>query len=196
MILGIFGLIGAGKSAATKYLGENYDFEILDLDKISKIVMNQDDSKTFVRNYIPEAYVIETQSIDNSKLREILFSDFKRNKYLSKYIWPKVSDLTNEIILSIPKERNILLESALLPLLDLKVDKMIYIASNNLQKNIARVINRDGRSLKETTSVINIQKRLNKNADYDIVIINDKTIENLHVKLDLYMNKLGINKKK
>ena len=86
MKLGIFGLIGSGKSTVVDYLKNHYNFEVLDLDKISKLIMQQDEIVAFIRNTLPEAYEVKTQEVNRSKLRELLFTNKKLNKEFARFV--------------------------------------------------------------------------------------------------------------
>lgn len=196
MILGIYGLIGSGKSTVVEYLKIKYGFKIIDLDLVGRMVMQTDESISFIRNYIPEAYNIENKSIDQNKLRNILFSNWKKNKLVSKHIWPQIAEIANQALAKTDSDDLIIIEAAMLPAMGIEIDNLIYIATDNIQKNIKAVMSRDNRTLKETTSVLAIQTKYNKKYDYDVIIMNNDSIAALHKKIDIYLEKLNINQNK
>lgn len=194
MKIGLFGLIGAGKTTVINYLKKTYNFQILDLDEISKLVLAQDKTITFIRNAIPEAYNLKNKMIDRSKLRTVLFTNKKKNKLFAQVVWPEIGAIANTILAKMPSDKNIAVEGAILPILGIKLDKIILIETKKKRKNIKRVTIRDQRKATETKSLIKIQKAWIKNANFDVLIKNDSTIENLFLKIDQLMVKCEIEK--
>ena len=117
MILGITGGIGTGKSTVLNILKENYDFLILESDKIAHEVMNPGNS---AYNEIVEFFGVDIlnddKTINRKKMSEIVFNNKDKLNKLNSIVHPaviqKISD-TIEAEKAKGKE-NFVIEAALL----------------------------------------------------------------------------------
>lgn len=191
----IFGLIGSGKTSVLRYLQNNYMIKIINLDEISKEIINKQEVIKFVKNNFPLSTIGVDERINRSIFRKLLFFDFQLNKKFSNFFWPLLTERLNEIILNYSLTDNIVVEGAILPLLNISFDKKIKIISKE-QNNIQRILTRDNRPQKEIESIIKIQKQFLKNIDYDENIFNNRTISELYKSVDLLMQKYQITKLK
>ncbi|AHI53888.1 dephospho-CoA kinase [Spiroplasma sabaudiense Ar-1343] len=183
MVLGVFGYIGTGKSTALDYLKTNHNFYIIDADKKSKIVLGYEEVREFIKNKIPESFDFENNIVDRSKLRSIIFTKKSLNLALGKIMWPHISRLIRDDILTCNKDK-IAVEAALLPLLKLPIDKYIYLINKNYGSHINRIDERDQRDNKEIRKILKIQETMHKESNIDYIIDNSSNKEELFRKLD------------
>ena len=117
MIIGISGYTGSGKSTLAMHLFENYNLFLINADRIARAIMLQD--KTLVEKVDNAFRVVKDGEIDFAKLGEIVFESAdnlrKLNEITFQYTIPDIKS-TIELV----KDRNILLDAPLLPLVEPK----------------------------------------------------------------------------
>ena len=91
----ITGPIGSGKSTAIKYL-KNKGFSTVDLDKVSKYILDSNESLAFLKKEFPEA--LTSNVVDRVILADIVFKNKEKLTILEDYLHPKVLFELQEII--------------------------------------------------------------------------------------------------
>ncbi|ATZ21498.1 dephospho-CoA kinase [Mesoplasma tabanidae] len=184
MIIGVYGTIGAGKTTISNKI-KKLKFKVVNADKIARDILNSRDIQKQIKNLFPNAFVVD--ELDRSKLRKIISEDEKSLNKLNSIVWPEIKNQISLIIKTNPG--NIVIDAALLPELDLEIDKYIRVKSN-LITTLLRVKKRDKKSFKETYRIYKQQKqRINKYKINDEVIISNDiwtkniTYKQLHKKI-------------
>jgi len=113
MVIGVYGIIGSGKSEVAGIFSEIYDFKVIDADSIGHRALDLPD----VREKLVKEFgsVIlkgdTTTEIDKNILGNIIFSNKRRKEKLENIIWPYIKEF-------IEKETNkgdrILIDAAVL----------------------------------------------------------------------------------
>ncbi|ATZ16358.1 dephospho-CoA kinase [Entomoplasma freundtii] len=193
MRLGLYGLIGSGKTTALNYLSKNYDLEILDLDEISKEIMNEEVVLSFVMANFPTSYNQEKNQIDRNQLRIILFNSLVDNQKFAAFVWPLIETKTKSLLNSIPIDKNVVVEGALLPLFNIPVEYLVEIQTPK-PILIKRIMQRDQRESDETKKIAQIQEIWLQDFRGDIILNNDDSLESFYNKLDTLMMNFKVSK--
>lgn len=112
MVIGVYGIIGSGKSTVARIFKELYGFNIIDVDEIGHIVLGSPE----VRNRLIEEFgdiILKSNGIeiDNKILGDIVFANQAKKKLLENIMWSPMT----EIIRSKIKENNrVLIDAAVL----------------------------------------------------------------------------------
>lgn len=194
MRLGLYGLIGSGKTTARNYLKKYYQLEILDLDEISREVIETEEVKTFIMANFPNAYNLTNKEIKRQDLRAIIFNDLQANQTFSNFIWPLIEAKTNDLLSKVPLEQHVIVEGALLPLLHVPLDSFVEIQAP-LSLRTKRIQMRDQRPLQETKRVTNIQSNWLKNFTPDVALLNEGSKEDFFKKLEVLMENYKVQKR-
>ncbi|ATZ17956.1 dephospho-CoA kinase [Mesoplasma melaleucae] len=169
MIIGVYGTIGAGKTTISNKI-KKLKFKVINADLIAKEVINYRDIQSQLKKTFPEAFV--NDNFDRRRLRKAISNNETKMNKLNSIVWPEIK---NQISLLIQTNSgNIVIDAALLPELELPVDKYIRVKSN-LLTTLFRVKKRDKIPFKETFSIYKQQKQRIKyyNLDNEIIIVND-----------------------
>lgn len=188
MIIGVMGGVGSGKSTVLNYLGNNYEANIIEADKVAKEVMlpGNDVYNEIVKTF-PE--VIADNKIDSKKLAEIVFNDKEQLEKLNSITHPgAVKEIVSRIKSS--KNRIIVVESAILlgSGVEQYCDELWFVFCNR-DTRIKRLMQTRGYSKEKCISVIESQpadEEYNKVADE--FIDNSYSEENTREQIDLILN--------
>ena len=180
--IGLTGGIASGKSLVSGYFLE-LGIEVIDADKIAKDLF-----KAESRHLIPliehfGSNVLDSNGELNRKaLGKIVFSDPKQLNWLNHYSHPLVNQEMKRQLSTI-KSQYVILDIPLLIDKDSKIPlrlrpfiDRILVVKTHQERQIERVIARDGRSKEDALDIINNQSSLKeKLALADDVIDNNKT---------------------
>lgn len=169
MIIGVYGTIGAGKTTISNKI-KKLKFKVINADIIAKEVINYRDIQAQLKKVFPEAFV--NDKLDRSKLRKAISNDETKLNKLNLIVWPEIK---NQISLLIQTNSgNIVIDAALLPELNLPIDKYIRVKANILT-TLFRVKKRDKIPFKETFLIYKKQKQRIKNYNLtnETIIFND-----------------------
>ena len=173
MILGITGKIASGKSELLKILKKN-DFYTIDADKIVHDLYKAGATGAIkISNYFGKKFLNKDGSVNRQKLRDEVFNNDDKRKYLENLIHPEVY---NEIesLLNKHKDRDIAIEAVYFDtdFLDDFVDKLIWVERDE-DKILNSLIDDRGFSIdvaKKMLSLIIKPSNINK------TLINNSTI--------------------
>lgn len=184
MIVGLTGGIASGKSTVSN-LFRKYGIEIVDADKVAKEVSEKKESIEKISNIFGKDILDSDGKIVREKLREKAFKNRELLQELNKIIHPQVMEY-----FKIKKEENSKDEILIFDIPLLYETKMEYLCDKiivvgvDVQKQIRRVVARDGSSEELAKKIIFNQMPLDeKIKKADIVIMNDGTLDELEAKV-------------
>lgn len=190
MILGLTGGIASGKSTVSNIF-EKYGIRIVDADKIAKELGNRSDVIKEIGEKISKDVIDNNQSVNRSKLKDIVFADKSKLEILNKIFHPKIREEFKKIKLNSSKNDIIifdvplLFETGMYTLCDKNI--LVYVDE---EVQIERLIARDGITVELAKKIISSQMSLQeKKLKSDILIENNGSLEELEKKIEiLYEN--------
>lgn len=184
MIVGLTGGIASGKSTVSN-LFKKYGIEIVDADKVAKEVSEKKESIEKISNIFGKDILDSDGKIIREKLREKAFKNRELLQELNKIIHPQVMEYFKRKKEENSKDEILIFDIPLLyeAKMEYLCDKIIVVGVD-VQKQIRRVVARDGSSENLAKKIISNQMPLDeKIKKADIVIMNDGTLDELEAKV-------------
>lgn len=184
MIVGLTGGIASGKSTVSN-LFKKYGIEIVDADKVAKEVSEKKESIEKISNIFGKDILASDGKIIREKLREKAFKNRELLQELNKIIHPQVMEYFKRKKEENSKDEILIFDIPLLyeAKMEYLCDKIIVVGVD-VQKQIRRVVARDGSSENLAKKIISNQMPLDeKIKKADIVIMNDGTLDELEAKV-------------
>ena len=184
MIVGLTGGIASGKSTVSN-LFRKYGIEIVDADKVAKEVSEKKESIEKISNIFGKDILDSDGKIVREKLREKAFKNREMLQELNKIIHPQVMEYFKRKKEENSKDEILIFDIPLLyeTKMEYLCDKIIVVGVD-VQKQIRRVVARDGSSEELAKKIIFNQMPLDeKIKKADIVIMNDGTLDELEAKV-------------
>lgn len=184
MIVGLTGGIASGKSTVSN-LFRKYGIEIVDADKVAKEVSEKKESIEKISNIFGKDILDSDGKIVREKLREKAFKNRELLQELNKIIHPQVMEYFKRKKEENSKDEILIFDIPLLyeTKMEYLCDKIIVVGVD-VQKQIRRVVARDGSSEELAKKIISNQMPLDeKIKKADIVIMNDGTLDELEAKV-------------
>lgn len=184
MIVGLTGGIASGKSTVSN-LFKKYGIEIVDADKVAKEVSEKKESIEKISNIFGKDILDSDGKIIREKLREKAFKNRELLQELNKIIHPQVMEYFKRKKEENSKDEILIFDIPLLyeAKMEYLCDKIIVVGVD-VQKQIRRVVARDGSSEELAKKIIFNQMPLDeKIKKADIVIMNDGTLDELEEKV-------------
>ena len=184
MIVGLTGGIASGKSTVSN-LFRKYGIEIVDADKVAKEVSEKKESIEKISNIFGKDILDSDGKIVREKLREKAFKNRELLQELNKIIHPQVMEYFKRKKEENSKDEILIFDIPLLyeTKIEYLCDKIIVVGVD-VQKQIRRVVARDGSSEELAKKIIFNQMPLDeKIKKADIVIMNDGTLDELEAKV-------------
>ena len=184
MIVGLTGGIASGKSTVSN-LFRKYGIEIVDADKVAKEVSEKKESIEKISNIFGKDILDSDGKIVREKLREKAFKNRELLQELNKIIHPQVMEYFKRKKEENSKDEILIFDLPLLyeAKMEYLCDKIIVVGVD-VQKQIRRVVARDGSSEELAKKIIFNQMPLDeKIKKADIVIMNDGTLDELEAKV-------------
>lgn len=184
MIVGLTGGIASGKSTVSN-LFRKYGIEIVDADKVAKEVSEKKESIEKISNIFGKDILDSDGKIVREKLREKAFKNRELLQELNKIIHPQVMEYFKRKKEENSKDEILIFDIPLLyeTKMEYLCDKIIVVGVD-VQKQIRRVVARDGSSEELAKKIIFNQMPLDeKIKKADVVIMNDGTLDELEAKV-------------
>lgn len=184
MIVGLTGGIASGKSTVSN-LFRKYGIEIVDADKVAKEVSEKKESIEKISNIFGKDILDSDGKIVREKLREKAFKNRELLQELNKIIHPQVMEYFKRKKEENSKDEILIFDIPLLyeTKMEYLCDKIIVVGVD-VQKQIRRVVARDGSSEELAKKIIFNQMPLDeKIKKADTVIMNDGTLDELEAKV-------------
>jgi dephospho-CoA kinase len=196
-VMGLTGQISSGKSSVGKYLESKYNAKIIDIDKLNREVLEEEDVKKEIRYKFGDD-VFNNGVLDRLKMREIIFSDDKKRKTLEGLTHGRVF---KKMIITILKEKLLynrkflIIENALLlrfPFFVYLCFPIISVCSSNSADIVARIMKRDGCSKEVAMNILDKQMTVQEFIDKsDVVLINNEGFDELYKQIDEFVSKIN-----
>ncbi len=194
--IGVSGLMGSGKSEALEYFKKKL-IPTYDLDIESKKLLKINSRVYFkVIKKFGVGILNKNKTINKRKLRELVFNNSSARIQLNNIVHPEVLKMVVMISKKESKKKKTLIvfEGALISKktdIGKFLNKIIFV--HTPEKILAkRISTRDGLSIKDALKLLKMQNNIKKNRkSADIVVLNDKSIKNLHKQLNLVLDKLA-----
>lgn len=162
MVIGITGGVGCGKSTVLSLLMNEYNFYIIDADKVAhKLMTKGNETYRKIVEYFGSEILDEADEIDRKKLGNIVFSDKEKLNMLNGFVHGDVKEEVKCMIEDIKhsdSSANIALEAALLievGFVDI-CEEVWYIYTNE-ETRINRLMTSRGYTREKATDIINNQ---------------------------------------
>ena len=183
-IVGLTGGIGSGKSAVADRF-EELGIEVIDADQISrKVVEPGMPALESIKEYFGED-ILEGNALNRGKMRDIIFFDIKKRKWLESLLHPLINKLIKESLENTSSDYSILVSPLLLETNQFEICSRILVIDAKESDQINRTIQRDGVSKDQVSKIIESQiTRKERLAKADDVLLNDKSLEVLYLKID------------
>jgi len=188
-IIGLTGLFCSGKSSAEKILAENYDYKIIDVDKLGHLALEKNKEK-IINQF--GSQIIVNEKIDRKVLGKIVFADKKKLAVLNSIVHPEMKLKVEELIYK-SEESKICINAALLFEMGLYAYcSEIIIVKASICQILKRAKKRDGNSILKTLKILSSQKVLDfakkklKNAEI-FYISNNRDFNNFKKVLDNFV---------
>lgn len=151
MIIGITGKVAAGKDSIIKILKNFIKYDIiLDVDKIGNYFFELNKDKIFLKFKVN----------NKEEIRKIVFSNKKKMKKLESILHPRMKRFIVEIVKRNKKDKNILINCALLHKFNFHkfCDKIILVDANK-EIRIKRIVERNNINYNDAENIINFQEK-------------------------------------
>lgn len=184
MIVGLTGGIASGKSTVSN-LFRKCGIEIVDADKVAKDISEKKESIKKISSIFGKDILDNDGKIIREKLREKAFKNRELLQELNKIIHPQVMEYFKRKKEENSKDEILIFDIPLLyeAKMEYLCDKIIVVGVD-VQKQIRRVVARDGSSKELAKKIISNQMPLDeKIKKADIVIMNDGTLDELEEKV-------------
>ncbi len=183
-VIGIYALIGAGKSLATKYLSEFTSWKVISADELTHQILTQKESKNHLISYFGPEILTPTYEIDRFALGQLVFRSISSRKLLERFVWPRIESLL-ELEISKATHGSIIDAAVLVRARWSKLcHRLIYIESKEKHR-LHRLLNERGKTEAQLRLIFQMQGDIAKSkvkADY--VVKNDETKLELRKKME------------
>lgn len=188
MIVGLTGGIGSGKSEVSRRF-ENLGIDVIDADVVAREVVDLGKpALKEIAEHFGQHVLNNDQTLNRSKLREIIFNKNQEKKWLENLLHPLIRA---EIISQLKQSKSpykILSSPLLLETNQHELTDRILVVDADPSLQIARVMNRDTNSLDQIKKIMETQMERNERcAKADDIIENhgdfaelDAQVSNLH----------------
>ncbi|MBO0347567.1 dephospho-CoA kinase [Phormidium pseudopriestleyi FRX01] len=186
--IGLTGGIATGKTTVSNYLKNQHKLPVFDADiyareavSIGSEVLNQ-----IVKRYGSDL-LLPDRRLNRQKLGEIVFTQPPEKQWLEEQIHPQVRDRFLREIATLPQNYTAVLVIPLLfeaQMTDLVTE--IWVISCPGDRQIQRLMERDGLTLDQARARINSQMPLSeKCSQADVILDNSSTVEHLIQQIDV-----------
>ncbi|AFY83252.1 dephospho-CoA kinase [Oscillatoria acuminata] len=196
--IGLTGGIATGKTTVSNYLKNQHQLPVFDADiyareavRIGSEVLNQ-----IVKRYGSDL-LLSDRSLNRQKLGEIVFTQPQEKQWLEEQIHPQVRDRFFREIAALPEQSTAVLVIPLLfeaQMTDLVTE--IWVVSCPGDRQIQRLMERDGLTLDQARARINSQMPLSEKCSRaDVILDNSSTVEHLIQQIDVALMQDRDNRK-
>lgn len=185
--IGITGGSGSGKTSVCKHLRDK-GFQVIDSDAIARTILEKDsDAYNVVVSHFGESILKSNGEINRQDLGSIVFDSPEDLNFLQSVVTKKtVETVINIFDTIVPEKKLIFLDAPIL--FEVGLDKyvdMVWMALAPRDQRMNRLAKRDGISDYEIEKRMAAQMPEEKKQKLsDVVILNDGTLDELHLRVD------------
>ena len=183
-VVGLTGGIGSGKSAATAIF-EDLGIDVVDADLASReAVLPGSKALDQIQKKFGNEILLEDQSLNRAKLREIIFDNSEDKTWLEQLLHPEIRHIIQSKLENSSSEYVILVSPLLFETDQHKFCNTTILIDSSLNSQISRTSKRDSVSEDSVKKIISAQmSRDDKLKIAKIVINNDDSLEQLESKI-------------
>lgn len=186
--IGLTGGIATGKTTVSNYLKNQHQLPVFDADIYAREAVRIGSE---VLNHIVKRYgsdlLLSDRSLNRQKLGEIVFTQPQEKQWLEAQIHPQVRDRFLREIAALPEQSTAVLVIPLLfeaQMTDLVTE--IWVVSCPGDRQIQRLMERDGLTLDQARARINSQMPLSEKCSRaDVILDNSFTVAHLIQQVDV-----------
>lgn len=185
--IGITGGTGSGKTSVCKHLRDK-GFQVIDSDAIARTILEKDsDAYNVVVSHFGESILKSNGEINRQDLGSIVFDSPEDLNFLQSVVTKKtVESVINIFDTIVPEKKIIFLDAPIL--FEVGLDKyvdMVWMVFAPRDQRMNRLAKRDGISDYEIEKRMAAQMPEEKKQKLsDIIILNDGTLDELHLRVD------------
>lgn len=184
-VVGVTGGIGSGKTAATDRF-QALGITVVDADLASRIVVEPGrPALKAIEEHFGKAVIANDGTLNRRALRDIVFTNPEERKWLERLTHPLIAqEITNQIQAS-QSPYTILASPLLLESGQSRMTQRVLVIDVPEDIQIARTTTRDNTDVNSVKAIIAAQmKRADRLAMADDVIVNDRSLNDLHQAVD------------
>ena len=179
-VVGLTGGIGSGKSAATAVF-EDLGIDVVDADLASReAVLPGSKALDQIQKKFGNEILLEDQSLNRAKLREIIFDNSEDKTWLEQLLHPEIRHIIQSKLENSSSEYVILVSPLLFETDQHEFCNTTILIDSSLNSQVSRTSKRDSVSEDSVKKIISAQmSREDKLKIAKIVINNDDSLEQL-----------------
>ena len=185
LVVGVTGGIGSGKTAATDRF-QALGITVVDADLASRVVVEPGrPALKAIEEHFGKEVIADDGTLNRRALRDIVFANPEERKWLERLTHPLIAqEIVNQIQAS-QSPYTILASPLLLESGQSRMAQRVLVIDVPEDVQIARTATRDNTDAKSVKAIIAAQmKRADRLAKADDVIVNDRSLDDLHQAVD------------
>ncbi len=185
LVIGVTGGIGSGKTAATDRF-QALGITVVDADLASRIVVEPGrPALQAIAEHYGQDLIAADGTLNRRALREIVFSNPDERKWLERLTHPLIAEEILHQIQTSQSPYTILASPLLLESGQSRMAQRVLVIDVPEELQITRTASRDNTDAGSVKAIIAAQmKRKERLAKADDIIVNDKTLTELHTAVD------------
>ncbi|MEZ8581778.1 dephospho-CoA kinase [Vibrio splendidus] len=196
IIIGLSGGIASGKTTVANLFNEHFNIDIVDADIVAReVVAVGSDGLKQITDRFGETILLEDESLNRSKLRELIFSDPTEKQWLNDLLHPMIRNKIDSDLSKVTSPYGLLVAPLLVENQMQSMADRVLIVDVPTEVQIERTMSRDNVSREQVASILKSQaSREQRLAVADDVIKNHtKNQELLPQITDLHQKYLAIS---
>ncbi len=189
LVIGVTGGIGSGKTAVTDRF-QSLGITVVDADLASRVIVEPGrPALTEIEAHFGPNAIAEDGTLDRRALRDIVFSNPDERKWLEQLTHPLIGQEIMSQLQASQSPYTVLVSPLLLESAQHQMAQRILVIDVPVETQITRTVSRDDATEDGVKAIIDVQMdRETRLRKADDVITNDKTLNELHNKVDALHN--------
>lgn len=181
LVVGVTGGIGSGKTAATDRF-QALGITVVDADLASRVVVEPGrPALKAIEEHFGKEVIADDGTLNRRALRDIVFANPEERKWLERLTHPLIAQEIVSQIQASQSPYTILASPLLLESGQSRMAQRVLVIDVPEDVQIARTATRDNTDANSVKAIIAAQmKRADRLAKADDVIVNDRSLEDLH----------------
>lgn len=185
LVVGVTGGIGSGKTAATDRF-QALGITVVDADLASRVVVEPGrPALKAIEEHFGKEVIADDGTLNRRALRDIVFANPEERKWLERLTHPLIAQEIVSQIKASQSPYTVLASPLLLESGQSRMAQRVLVIDVPEDVQIARTATRDNTDADSVKAIIAAQmKRADRLAKADDVIVNDRSLEDLHQAVD------------